>query len=285
MDVDGLADFLRRRREALQPEDVGLSPGRRRRTSGLRREEVARLAHMSTDFYTRLEQRRGSRPSEQTLAALARALRLNQDERDHLFALAGHNPPPRSFRSDYPSPGLLRLLDRLDTPAQVISDLGVTLAQNQLGEALLGVRTGYSGLRRSVFYRWFTDPAERRIHPEDEHEMHSRGYVAWLRAVDGRAGDDPEVRDMIEHLLRESDEFTELWQRHEVGSRSGTLKRFIHPLVGTMTLDCQILTSENGTERLVVFTATPGSEDADRLALLSVIGAQGFPSDAATRAA
>ncbi|HYZ30040.1 MAG TPA: helix-turn-helix transcriptional regulator [Thermoleophilaceae bacterium] len=285
MDVDGLADFLRRRREALQPEDVGLSPGRRRRTSGLRREEVARLAHMSTDFYTRLEQRRGSRPSEQTVAALARALRLNQDERDHLFALAGHNPPPRSFRSDYPSPGLLRLLDRLDTPAQVISDLGVTLAQNQLGEALLGGRTGYSGLRRSVFYRWFTDPAERRIHPEDEHEMHSRGYVAWLRAVDGRAGDDPEVRDMIEHLLRESDEFTELWQRHEVGSRSGTLKRFIHPLVGTMTLDCQILTSENGTERLVVFTATPGSEDADRLALLSVIGAQGFPSDAATRAA
>ena len=161
----------------------------------------------------------------------------------------------------------------------------MTLAQNQLAEALLGVRKGYTGLRRSLFYRWFTDPAERLIHPEDEHDMHSRGFVAWLRAIDGRTGEDPEIRNLIEHLLRESDEFTELWQRHEVGSRSGTLKRFVHPLVGTMILDCQILTSENGTERLVVFTATPGSEDADRLALLSVIGAQEFPSDPAVRAA
>jgi hypothetical protein len=241
---------------------------------------------MSTDFYTRLEQRRGSRPSEQTVAALARALRLKQDERDHLFSLAGHNPPPRSFRSDYASPGLLRLLDQLDTPAQIVSDTGVTLAQNALAEALVGVRTGYTGLRRSVIYRWFTDPAERRIHPEDEHELHSRGYVAWLRSVDGRAGDDPEVRDLVEHLRRESDEFAELWARHEVGSRSGTMKRFLHPLVGEMTLDCQILTSEsNLTERLVVFTASPGSEDADRLALLSVIGSQGFAADAAAHAA
>src|ERR1700733_8484386 len=150
MDRTELADFLRRRREGLQPDEVGLAAGTRRRTSGLRREEVAALAHMSTDFYARLEQRRGSRPSAQTVAALARALRLSQDERDHLFALAGHTPPPRAFRTDHASPGLLRVLDRLDTPAQISSDLGVTLSQNQLAEALVGVQTDYTGLQRSM---------------------------------------------------------------------------------------------------------------------------------------
>ena len=150
IDREGLADFLRRRREALQPEDVGLSKGRRRRTSGLRREEVAALANMSTDFYARLEQRRGSRPSEQMVGAIARALRLTQDERDHLFQLAGHAAPPRGFRSDHVTPALLRVLDRLDTPAQVVSDLGVTLAQNPLAVALLGNLTEHTGLRRST---------------------------------------------------------------------------------------------------------------------------------------
>ncbi|MGD1058571.1 MAG: helix-turn-helix transcriptional regulator [Solirubrobacteraceae bacterium] len=277
MDRDGLADFLRRRRAALQPDDVGLHAGARRRTGGLRREEVAGLAHMSTDFYARLEQRRGSRPSEQTTAALARALRLTQDERDHLFALAGHTAPPRAFRTDHASPGLLRVLDRLDTPAQIVSDLGVTLSQNPLAEALVGVQTRYTGLRRSMIYRWFTEPEQRGIHPQADHPMHSRIHVAALRAVHGRSADDQEARDLVDHLLRESSEFAALWERHEVASRAGTHKRFVHPLVGPLTLDCQILTSENLTERLVVFTASAGSEDADRLALLSVIGSQAFP--------
>lgn len=278
MDRDGLADFLRRRREALQPGDVGLTAGARRRTRGLRREEVAGLAHMSTDFYARLEQRRGSRPSEQTTAALARALRLTPEERDHLFGLAGHTAPPRAFRTDHASPGLLRVLDRLDTPAQIVSDLGVTLSQNPLAEALVGVQTRYTGPRRSIVYRWFTDPNERRIHPESDHPRHSRIHVASLRAVHGRAGDDPEARELVDRLLRESHEFAALWERHEVASRAGTLKRFVHPLIGQLTLDCQILTAENLTERLVVFTASPGSQDADRLSLLSVIGSQTFPS-------
>lgn len=287
MDRDGLADFLRRRRAALRPGDVGLSAGARRRARGLRREEVAGLAHMSTDFYARLEQRRGARPSEQTIAALARALRLTRDERDHLFALAGHTAPPRTVRTDRVSPGLLRVLDRLDTPAQIISDLGVTLRQNPLAESLVGVQTRYTGLRRSIFYHWFTDLAERRIHPEDDHPLHSRRYVASLRAVHGRAGDDPDARELVAHLLRESDEFAALWERHEVASLGGTLKRFVHPLVGPLTLDCQFLTAENLTERLVVFTASAGSEDADRLARLSGIGSQsqGFPSSAALGAA
>jgi len=278
---DELADFLRRRRAALQPDDVGLHAGERRRTRGLRREEVARLAHMSTDFYARLEQRRGSRPSQQTTAALARALLLTQDERDHLFALAGHTAPPRAFRTDHASPGLLRVLARIDSPAQIVSDLGVTLSQNPLAEALVGVQTRYSGLRRSLIYRWFTDPHTRRIHPEADHPTHSRIHVGTLRAVHGRSAEDPEAHELVEHLLRESEEFAALWERHEVTTRTRTLKRFLHPLIGPLTLDCQILTSENLTERLIVFTASEGSQDADRLGLLAVLGSQAFPGPGA----
>jgi transcriptional regulator with XRE-family HTH domain len=280
MDRDGLADFLRRRREALQPDDVGLAKGRRRRTSGLRREEVAALSHMSTDFYARLEQRRGSRPSEQTVGAIARALRLTQDERDHLFQLAGHTAPPRGFRTDHVSPALMRVLDRLDTPAQVVSDLGNVLVQNPLAEALMGTQTEYSGIERSVFYRWFTDPGERLLFPQEDHDTHSRSYVANLRAVHGRDPGDHEAAELVDQLRRRSVEFAELWERHEVALRTDTRKRILHPAVGLMTLDCQILTAENLTERLVVFTATPGTEDAERLALLSVIGAQTFETSA-----
>jgi transcriptional regulator with XRE-family HTH domain len=280
MDREGLADFLRRRREALQPDDVGLDKGRRRRTSGLRREEVAALAHMSTDFYARLEQRRGSRPSEETVGAIARALRLTQDERDHLFQLAGHTAPPRGRRTDHVSPALMRVLDRLDTPAQVVSDLGATLRQNPLAEALMGVQTHYTGRARSVFYRWFVDPDERSRFPAADHDLHSRSYVANLRAVHGRSTDDHEATELVDQLRRRSPEFAELWERHEVALRTDTRKRILHPAVGLMTLDCQILTAENLTEKLVVFTAIPGTEDAERLALLSVIGAQTFETSA-----
>ncbi|HVX31819.1 MAG TPA: helix-turn-helix transcriptional regulator [Solirubrobacterales bacterium] len=276
MDREDLANFLRRRREALRPDDVGLPAGRRRRTAGLRREEVAALASMSTDFYARIEQRRGSRPSRETIAALARALRLTLDERDHLFNLAGYEPPPRRVRSDHVTPALLRALDHLDTPAQVTSDLAVTLAQNELAIALLGDHSVYRGPSRSNYYRWFTDPRAREHTPADEHELTSRTYVAELRAVHGRAGEDPEANELVERLLAESPEFAELWERHEVGVRRDTRKRLIHPTVGLLELDCQILTAENETERLVIFTAAPGSEHAERLRLLSVVGNQRF---------
>jgi transcriptional regulator with XRE-family HTH domain len=282
MDRDGLADFLRRRRAALQPDDVGLDQGRRRRTAGLRREEVAALAHMSTDFYARLEQRRGARPSEQTVGAIARALRLTQDERDHLFRLAGHAVPPRGHRTGHVSPALMHVLDRLDTPAQVVSDIGVTLRQNPLAEALMGVQTGYTGLNRSLFYRWFIDPEERSRFPEADHPTHSRSYTATLRAVHGRRDDDHEAHELVAQLRRRSPEFAGLWEQHEVAVRSDMTKRIVHPVVGLITLDCQILTAENQMETLVVFTATPGSQDAERLELLSVIGAQTFDTTTPT---
>ena len=139
MDRGALADFLRRRREALQPQEVGLPAGQRRRTRGLRREEVAVLAAMSTDYYTRLEQQRGPQPSEQMLASLARALRLTNDERDYLFQIAGHSAPTAAAAATHVAPALLRVLDRLsDTPALILSNLGETLVQNRMADALFG---------------------------------------------------------------------------------------------------------------------------------------------------
>src|SRR6187401_3295117 len=158
MDRAQLADFLRRRREVLQPEDVGLRRGSRRRTAGLRREEVAGLCDMSVDYYSRLEQSRGPQPSEQMLAAIARGLRLSLDERDHLFRLAGHTAPTRTLRSEHVSPGLMRVLDRLaDTPAQVMTEFGETLAQTPAARALFGAGPGYEGFRRTVGNRGSVD--------------------------------------------------------------------------------------------------------------------------------
>jgi transcriptional regulator with XRE-family HTH domain len=139
MDRELLADFLRARRRALQPEDVGLPRGERRRTGGLRREEVAALAGMSADYYSRMEQQRGPVPSEQMLAALARALRLSLSERDHLFGLGAHPPPRRVLREDHLSPTMMRIMDRLfDTPALVMSRFGETLLQTGPGGRAAG---------------------------------------------------------------------------------------------------------------------------------------------------
>ncbi len=141
MDLVGLGAFLRTRRAALQPEDVGLPRGPRRRTSGLRREEVASLVGMSPDYYARLERGAGPQPSEQMVAAIARGLRLSLPERDHLFTLAGHTTPRRTSRTDHVGPALMRVLDRLqDTPAQVMGGLGETLVQTPQAVALLGAR-------------------------------------------------------------------------------------------------------------------------------------------------
>ncbi|WP_328449350.1 helix-turn-helix transcriptional regulator [Amycolatopsis sp. NBC_00438] len=270
MDRPALADFLRRRREALSPEDVGLPPGQRRRTAGLRREEVATLSGMSTDYYTRLEQRRGPRPSEQMLAAIARGLRLTLDERDHLFRLAGHTAPTRVSRADHVSPPLMRVLDRLhDTPAQVMSNLGETLVQNPPAKALLGDETGHTGPARSAVYRWFTDPAERRIYPEADRVRHSRFLVASLRAT---SGSDPRAADLARLLSAKSAEFAKLWDAHEVEVPSERRKTIVHPSFGPIDLDCQLLFTDDLAQVLLVFTAKPGTEDAEKLQLLSVVG-------------
>ena len=169
MDRAALADFLRRHRAGLRPGDVGLPDGPRRRTTGLRREEVAALAVMSTDYYTRLEQQRGPQPSEQMLASLARALRLGTEERDYLFRCAGRNAPASGPVSEHVAPALLRVLDRLhDSPALILTVLGETLVQNDMARALFGDHTHHTGLARSEVFRWFTDPDARRMYPPDD---------------------------------------------------------------------------------------------------------------------
>ncbi|WP_446041546.1 helix-turn-helix transcriptional regulator [Streptomyces sp. SID1121] len=279
MDRDQLADFLRTRREALQPEDVGLPRGRRRRTGGLRREEVAALCGMSADYYSRIEQRRGSRPSEPMLAAIARGLHLSLDERDHLFRLAGYPTPARELRMEHVDTGLMRVLDRLqDTPAQVVTSLGETLLQTPPAVALLGDETQYTGLDRSMFHRWFTRPDARRIYPREDHDAHSRAFTADLRSLAARQGPAGRAADLARRLLDTSPEFARLWSEHEITAERGHLKRVRTAELGVIEVYCQMLFDLDQDQALLIFTATPGSESHEKLQLLSVIGAQHLPT-------
>lgn len=271
-----LAAFLKTRRARVRPADVGLPTGPRRRVPGLRREEVAQLAGLSADYYTELERGQNAQPSAQTVAALARALRLNGDERDHLFRLADRPIPSAAHGpTAHVQPAMLGLLDRLTTtPAQVITDLHETLVQNELAAALVGGHPALRGPKASFVYRWFTDPASRAIYPRDEHPHHSRVFVADLQAVSARRGRDTEVAGMVAALRRHSEEFAVLWDTHDVGLRRVDHKRIVHPSLGVIELDCHSLFSEDGRQRLLWFTAPPGTEGAAQLELLSVIGTQ-----------
>jgi transcriptional regulator with XRE-family HTH domain len=277
MDRAALADFLRRRREALRPGDVGLPAGARRRARGLRREEVAALAVMSVDYYTRLEQQRGPQPSEQMLAALARALRLTGSERDYLFQTAGHNPPASVAAAAHVAPALLRVLDRLsDTPALILASLGETLVQNRMAEALFGDKSGRTGLARSEIYRWFTDPAEREYYPEDDRDRQSRAQVAGLRAAYATMGPRSRAGELVRALHKASPEFAGLWERHEVARRFADHKILIHPLLGPIEVDCQALFTEDQSQALLVLTAPPRTESYEKLQLLAVLGQEHF---------
>ncbi|MFF2378313.1 helix-turn-helix transcriptional regulator [Streptomyces xiamenensis] len=278
IDRTGLAEFLRRRRAALQPEDVGLPRGRRRRTEGLRREEAAALCHMSTDYYARLERARGPQPSEQMIASIAQGLHLSLDERDHLFRLAGHNPPARGAINEHISPGLLRILDRLDdTPAEIVTELGETLRQSPLGVALTGDTTRFSGPARSIGYRWFTDPGTRALYDPREHPFLTRMFASGLRELATLRGPGSRAAHFADLLLARSEEFRTVWDTHEVGIRPHEVKNFVHPELGALELTCQRLVDPDQGHSLLVYTAIPGSESHEKLQLLSVLGAQARP--------
>ncbi|WP_406284920.1 helix-turn-helix transcriptional regulator [Embleya sp. NBC_00896] len=264
-----LADFLRRSRARIGPEDAGLPAGPRRRTPGLRREEVAQLAGMSADYYIRLEQARGPQPSTQMLAALARALRLSDDELDHLYLLAGHRPPAARNRGDEVAPALLHLLDQLDaTPAQVLNDLGDVLAQNAMAQALLGGVCTVSEHGRNVAWRWFGDTRPRAAYPAEEHDYYSRLHVADLRAAAAHRPNDAAVTHLVARLRAASDEFAELWDRHEVAVRRHSRMRVLHGVLGPVDLDSQVLLTPEGNQRLILLTPPPGSDLTERLAAL-----------------
>ncbi|MCS7480673.1 helix-turn-helix transcriptional regulator [Umezawaea endophytica] len=278
MEYAELSDFLRKRREALQPEDVGLPRGARRRTPGLRREEVAALAAMSTDYYSRLEGGRGPQPSEPMLSAISRALHLTLAERDHLFILAGHGVPVRAARADHVSPGLLRIVDRLeDTPAVVLNGLAESLVQTRAHIALEGDHGVFTGQARSAVHRWFT--GDRALYPESAHAGHGRVLVSKLRSTYAVDGPRSRAGALVNSLRETSPEFAALWEEHEVGVRYDDTKRFLHPEVGELELHCQVLHDVDQQQALLVFTATPGTPSHERLRLLAVLGGQRLAAD------
>ena len=274
MDPAELGSYLASRRARVRPADVGLPAGSRRRVPGLRRDEVARLAGASVEYYTELEQGTAQPPSPQVLAALARALRLGGDERDHLFLLAGH-APPSAGGTTHVQPAVLALLELLGTtPARVTTDLDVTLAQNDMAAALLGDGGPRTWPAASFVHRWFTDPAARGIYPAEDHPRHSRELAADLRAAVARRGRDAEAEDLVSRLRAASDEFRELWDGGDVAVRRGVRERIVHPSLGVVELDCRRVVSDDGRQRLLFFTAPSGSHAAGQLELLSVVGRQ-----------
>ncbi|MEE1782572.1 helix-turn-helix transcriptional regulator [Streptomyces sp. SP17BM10] len=270
-----LAAFLRRWRERVQPSDVGLPAGGRRRTPGLRRQEVAQLAGMSVEYYIRLEQGRGPRPSRQMIGAISRALRLSDDERAHLHHLAGEPPGPPPGPDREVRPGVLHLLDRLDdTPAIVCSAVRDLLAWNAMAAALLGDYSALPPVERNLIWRFFTDPATRARHDPAGVEQFGRSAVADLRTATARYPSDPGVRGLVDRLLAVSAEFRELWARQDVSVSRSNRKRILHPVVGPLDLDCEALHDPRRDQWIILYTAAPGTPSHEALRLLKVVGSQ-----------
>ncbi|MGP3961420.1 MmyB family transcriptional regulator [Nonomuraea sp. 3N208] len=197
-----------------------------------------------------------------------------------MFHLSDRQIPPVAHGpTAHVQPGLLALLDQLTaTPAQVITDLHETLVQNPLAIVLVGRHPVLRGLEASFVYRWFTDPEARTLYPPEDHPHQSRAFVADLQAVAARRGSDTEVTRMVAVLRRRSEEFATLWDVHDVALRRTDHKRIVHPALGVIEVACHSLFSEDGRQRLLWFTAPPGSEGSAQLELLSVIGTQDMRS-------
>ncbi|GAA0367946.1 helix-turn-helix transcriptional regulator [Actinoallomurus spadix] len=277
MDKHALAAFLRSRREQIRPEDVGLPRGPRRRTPGLRREEVAQLAHISTDHYSRLEQARGRHPSAQVLRGIARALRLSDQERAHLFSLAGEREEqPGRLPSREVAPATATLLDRLtDAPALVVDDTCRVLAWNPLAAALFEDFSALRGGDRNILRRLFLHPdRDRATYGITDHRRLVTTAVSYLRVATTHYPDNAELRSLIAELLAGSAEFARLWNSQELRIEHHSRQVFEHPQVGPIELDFDILTVPDADQQLVIFTAEPGSPSYRNLQFLKVIGVQ-----------
>ncbi|MEV6837723.1 helix-turn-helix transcriptional regulator [Streptomyces sp. NPDC051133] len=277
MDKAELAAFLRSRRERIGPADVGLRAGPRRRTPGLRREEVALLAFISTEYYTRLEQARGPRPSREVLAGLARALRLSDAERDHLHLLAGAPPdpppgPPREVRQS-----ILDLVHRLPRSAVfVTSAMLEVLAWNELAAALMEDFSALPRRDRNLARRVILGPHPdgRRLYGVSDADAFARHAARRLRRTAARYPEDPEVTGLVRELRDGSEEFARLWAAHDVDAGPALCKTFQHPLVGPVTVSCDALDVADRDQQVVIYTAVPGSRSEEALRLLSVVGTQ-----------
>ncbi|MFG6191597.1 helix-turn-helix transcriptional regulator [Nonomuraea sp. JJY05] len=260
MNRDELADFLRIRRSRVTPAEVGLPGGERRRTPGLRRQEVAQLAGMSIDYYIRLEQGRGPHPSRQVLNALARALMLGRDERAHLLHLAGHAVETPRIREDVPE-SLLHLITFMEeVPAYVLDARYDIRAWNPLANVLMGGLDTVPSDDRNVI-RWvFMSPDIAEYLSDEEKGRFARASVADLRAAAGRYPDDRKIQALVAEMLALSPHFAELWARYEVEIRREQRKQVTHPLVGTIDAICQVMPVPDRDDlRLVLYTTEPGS--------------------------
>jgi transcriptional regulator with XRE-family HTH domain len=255
-----MADFLRSRRTRLRPAEVGLPDGGRRRTPGLRRQEVAQLAGMSVDYYIRLEQARGPHPSRQILSALARALMLTRDEREYLFRIAGESPPPVVGPSREVTPALRYLLDSLpDIPAYIVDAKYDVLAWNQLATHFISDLSTVPESDRNMIRWLFRRPDADPYWSETDAIRFARGSVADLRAAYARYPGDRGIEDLVTELLSLSGRFAEMWAAHEVEVRRRIVKRVEHPRHGPLEFECQVLHVPDTDQRLIAYCATPGS--------------------------
>ncbi|GAA2714886.1 helix-turn-helix transcriptional regulator [Actinoplanes palleronii] len=269
--------MVRRWRDRVTPEAVGVPVGRRRRATGLRREELAALAGISADYLTRLEQGRATAPSAQVVESLARALRVPDAERDLLFQLAGHAAPGLGVVPSRVTPSIQRLLDRLAGTPVVVYDATWTLVlANAPYNALMGDTTGWQGLERNAIWRNLCGPASRVVHSGAEQAEHEARLVADLRMTASRYPADRSLRRLIGELADASPRFTELWDAEAPPELAGPGRQKVvdHPAVGRITLDCDALLVALDDLRMTIYTAEPGTEDAERLALAVVVGTQ-----------
>ena len=246
-----MADFLRRRREALTPEAAGIRVLDRRRTPGLRRDEVAERANMSAVYYERLERGRGPVPSASMLGGIARALRLTADECAYLYRLAGQAAPPTGEPSGFVDPGLADAMAAVaaTVAAAIVDELGTVVAQNRLNETLFGAMAGTG----NIVWRWFTEPAWRAWQePAEQHAETGRAYVADLRAVLGRRAGDPVARRFVADLREASPEFAAIWDEHPVAVLRCPPKRIADERVGLLDLECSVMLSPLSSQRLLL---------------------------------
>lgn len=274
-----LAAAVRRARQRVPPEQVGLPVGTKRRVRGLRREELATLAGISVDYVVRIEQARSSQPSEQVLTALARALRLNPDERDQLFHLAGSSPPAPGTIDLHVRPSVLRLIDRFaDLPTVVLSAKNDVLAWNTMSTALHGDWSALPPEHRNINRLRFLSPPGEIMHtwgihtPEDQADGGAH-LVMSLRGAAARYPNDPGLQLLLTDL-RTSDEFNRLWEQGGASIRRSHRKTFEHKELGRLTLDCDTLHVPDADQSVVVYSAAPGTPEHDQLALLNVLGTQ-----------
>ncbi|GGI06866.1 transcriptional regulator [Isoptericola cucumis] len=272
-----LGQAVRRWRDRVAPEAVGARVGTRRRAKGLRREELADLAGISMDYLTRLEQGRATAPSAQVTEALARALRLSDRERELLFRLANLALPGAGAVPARIPPSVQRLLDRLDgNPVAVYDAMWNLVRANPPYDALLGTTTSWRGIERNAIWRHVVDAGSRVVQTAEEHADLVAGLVGDLRMTAARYPADPRVRRLVDELATRSPRFADLWEAAGVPGRADPSRHKVvdHPTVGRIAVDCDTLVVAGDDLRIMVYSAEPGSEDADRLALAVVLGTQ-----------